>query len=97
VLDTTFSFPDLPWLQAERVYGVGDGKLERINSRKHAGTLTWTVGAINDGNIYLVCSDKRLADRLAKEYASKSTHITAAGLKVPEEGHLKGRRKTPQQ
>jgi hypothetical protein len=97
VLDTTFSFPDLPWLRAERVYGVGDGKLERIKSRKHAGTLTWTVGAIDDGSIYLVCSDKRLADRLLKEYASKSTHITAAGLKVPEEGHLKGRRKTPQQ
>jgi len=97
VLNTTFSFQDLPWLVAQRVYKVGDGKLKLVKSSKSGDLLNWNVDSINDGEIYLVCADKKLADRLVKEYLSKAIHITPEGLKVPEEGYLKGRRKTPRE
>jgi len=97
VLNTTFSFPDLPWLNAERVYRVGDGKLKPVKSSRSGDTLKWKIDSINDGEVYLVCADKKLADKLVKEYVSKSIHITPEGLKAPAEGYLKGRRKTPRE
>lgn len=97
VLNTMFSFLDLPWLNAQRVYRLGDGRLELVKSGKSGSTLNWTVDSINDGEIYLLCADRKLADKLIKEYVSKSIYIAQDGLKAPAEGYLKGRRKTPRQ
>ena len=90
-----FKMADLPWLKAAYVYKVGDGKLEPIYAVKTGQTLTWQEDNINAGEIYMVCANKSLADKLIKEYQSKSPRATAEGMQLRLESYLNGRRKTP--
>jgi hypothetical protein len=94
VMNASFSFTDLPWLIASKVYKLGDGRLGKVVSTKQGKILNWSEASIADGDVYLVCADSNLADELVERYNSRPPQANPEGRQAAVEGPLKGRRKS---
>ena len=62
-LTTSFSFKDLPWLKANKIYRVTPEKLIEIKSSRGNNKLTWTDN-LKDGEIYLIISNESIANKI---------------------------------
>lgn len=93
VNNITFKFPYMPWLKNAVIYKLGDGKLGLVKSAKAEGVFQWNEKSIIDGDIYIICSDKSIADNLVSRYLSKAPEFEK--INAPTEGYLKGRRQSP--
>jgi hypothetical protein len=60
---TVFSFSDLPWLRANKIYRVTPGKLIEIKSSRVNNKLTWS-DKLKDGEIYLISPDSSVANEI---------------------------------
>ncbi len=72
VENAVISFPDLPWLNPDRVYRVADGNLESLAAAPlpHGG-VEWT-DTIRNGELYLVVRGNHVSESLTKRYHARA-------------------------